>query len=120
MGECAQAAGTMVLWARSGRGGCPVVIACEGAFAERRIRHHDAQNVCAYSLELSPGLPRKVGKALVGGAGRWRDVIAVAHVQIGVRIGDADQAVKCIVVIGGGDATRIGGRLAVAGGVHGW
>ncbi len=60
-----------------------------------------------------------LGEALVGGTGGRRHVIAVAHVQIGVRIGDADQAVERIVVIGGGDAARIGGGLAVAGGVHG-
>lgn len=71
----------------------------------------------AIGVQHLPQAP--LGKALVCGAGCWRHVIAVAHVQIGVRVGDADQAVECVVVIGGGDAKRFGSRLAIAGGVHG-
>ena len=71
----------------------------------------------AIGVQHLPQAP--LGKALVDGTRGRRHVVTVAHVQIGVRVGDADQAIECIVVIGGGDATRIGGRLAVAGGVHG-
>jgi len=70
----------------------------------------------AIGMQHLPQAP--LGKALLGDTGSRRHVIAVAHVQIGIRVGDADQAVECIVVIGAGDAARIGGRLSVACRIH--
>lgn len=59
------------------------------------------------------------GEVFVGGIGGWCYVIVVVYVQIGVWIGDVDQVVECIVVIGGGDVVCIGGGFVVVGGVYG-
>ncbi|MNS63308.1 hypothetical protein D3C72_963990 [compost metagenome] len=60
-----------------------------------------------------------LGETLVTGTYRWRGVVVIAHVQVGIRIGDTDKPIERVVAVGGSHAARIGAGLAVASSING-